>query len=136
MSSFAQNSPDKMDFQGLKRVDGKKIGLRHNRGMSQKHKDGKNSPIARRLRAIMLAENIKSQEVFAKKLNTDKKRLNNPMMGYPLSIDMAQRIKEVVPGMTRDWLYDGDEAALPVSLRDRLREAESRLTGLDEGAVS
>jgi hypothetical protein len=72
--------------------------------MAQKHKEGKNSPIARRLRAIMLAENIPSQEAFAAKLGIDKKRMNNPMVGYPLSIDLAQRIKLAVPGMTRDWL--------------------------------
>jgi hypothetical protein len=96
--------------------------------MAQKHKEGKNSPIARRLRAIMLAENIPSQEAFAEKLGIDKKRMNNPMVGYPLSIELAKRIKMVVPGMTRDWLYDGDEGGLPVSLRDRLREADKRLT--------
>ena len=50
------------------------------------------------------------------------------MVGYPLSINLAQRIKLVVPGMTRDWPYHGDEGGLPVSLRDRLREAHKRLT--------
>jgi len=117
-----------MDLPGLKMVGGQKIGPRHNPVMPLKHKDGKYSPIARRLRAIMLAENIPSQEAFAAKLGIDKKRMNNPMVGYPLSIDLAQRIKLVVPGMTRDWLYDGDEAGLPVSLRDRLREADRMLT--------
>jgi hypothetical protein len=76
----------------------------------------------------MVAEDIPSQEAFAAKLGIDKKRMNNPMVGYPLSIDLAQRIKRIVPGMTRDWLYDGDEAGLPVSLRDRLRAADKRKT--------
>lgn len=73
----------------------------------------------------MLAEHIPTQDAFATKLDVEKKRLNNAMVGYPLSIDLAVKIKKAVPGMTRDWLYDGDEAGLPVSLRDRLREAET-----------
>jgi hypothetical protein len=91
--------------------------------MSEKHPDGRNSPIARRLRAIMAAEHIPTQDAFAARLGVDTKRLNNALVGYSLSVDLAQRIKRAVPGMTRDWLYDGDENGLPVSLRDRLREA-------------
>lgn len=73
----------------------------------------------------MLAEHIPTQDAFATKLEVEKKRLNNAMVGYPLSIDLAVKIKKAVPGMTRDWLYDGDEVGLPVSLRERLRQAET-----------
>lgn len=75
----------------------------------------------------MLAEGIPTQDAFAAKLGVDKKRLNNPMVGYTLSVDLAMRIRNAIPGMTRDWLYEGDETGLPVGLRDRLRDAAMRL---------
>lgn len=78
----------------------------------------------------MESEGIQTQDQFADLLGVDKKRLNNALVGYPLSIDLAMRIKNAIPGMTRDWLYDADEGGLPVSLRDRLRAAEMRLKGV------
>lgn len=75
----------------------------------------------------MEAERLDTQDAFADLIGVDKKRLNNPLVGYSLSIDLAMKIKNAVPGMTRDWLYDGDEGGLPVSLRDRLRAAATRL---------
>jgi hypothetical protein len=108
-------------------MDSKLFGLRPNLGMAKKDPRGKNSDIAIRLRAIMEAEHIGTQDAFAAKITTEKKRLNNPMVGYPLSIEISTKIKRAVPGMTRDWLYDGDVDGLPVSLRDRLLEAETKL---------
>lgn len=117
-------------------MDSKFFGHRSNTGMSNKHPDGKNSPIALRLRAVMAVEGARTQDEFADRLKVEKKRLNNPLVGYPLSIEVAQRIKQAVPGMTRDWLYDGDEGGLPVSLRDRLREAATRLRQGAGGAAA
>lgn len=105
--------------------------------MANKDPDGKNSALAQRLRAVMVAENIPTQDAFATMLGVEKKRLNNPFNGYTLSVDLAMRIRNTIPGMTRDWLYDGDEGGLPVSLRDRLREAATTLraaTGRSKGA--
>jgi len=73
----------------------------------------------------------RTQEEFANKLKVEKKRLNNALVGYPISIEIAQKVKLALSGLTRDWLYDGDEGGLPVSLRDELRE---RLTKLSAGA--
>ena len=112
-------------------MDSKLFGQRPNAGMSKKHPDGKSSPIAIRLRAVMAVENARTQDEFAERLGVEKKRLNNALVGYPLSIEVAQKIKQAVPGITRDWLYDGDEGGLPVSLRDALRQAE---TSVREGA--
>lgn len=120
-------------------MDSKFFGPRSYTGMSSKHPDGKNSPIALRLRAVMLVEKARTQDAFAERLKVEKKRLNNALVGYPLSIEVAQKVKQAVPGITRDWLYDGDEGGLPVSLRDRLREAETRLrqaAGRDSGATA
>lgn len=112
-------------------MDSKLFGQRRNTGMSKKHPDGKSSPIAIRLRAVMAVENARTQDEFADRLGVEKKRLNNALVGYPLSIEVAQKVKQTVPGITRDWLYDGDEGGLPVSLRDALRQAE---TSVREGA--
>lgn len=96
--------------------------------MSQKHPDGKNAPTARRLRAVMALLGDRTQDEFAARLNLEKKRINNPLVGYPISIEVAQKVKIAVPGVTRDWLYDGDEGGLPVSLRDALRAHETKVS--------
>jgi hypothetical protein len=55
----------------------------------------------------------------------DVARLANVEIGYPLSIDLANKIRLAVPGMTLDWLYHGEERGLPIELVLRLRtEAE------------
>lgn len=108
-------------------MDSKIFGQGPNAGMSKKHPDGKSSPIALRLRAVMAHERARTQDEFAERLGVEKKRLNNALVGYPLSIEVAQKIKQTVPGITRDWLYDGDEGGLPVSLRDELRLAETKV---------
>lgn len=108
-------------------MDRKLFGFRPTSGMPNKDPLGKNSDIAIRLRAIMVAEHLDTQDAFADRIKSDKKRLNNPMVGYSLSTDLAMKIKRAIPGMTRDWLYDGDVEGLPVSLRDRLLEAETKL---------
>lgn len=111
-------------------MDSKLFGFRPNLGMLTKaNKDpaGKDADLAKRLRSVMVAEGIKTQKEFAAKLGVESKRLNNPLVGYTLSVDLANRIKKLVPGITRDWLYDGDEDGLPVSVRDRLREAATKL---------
>ncbi len=78
--------------------------------MREKQEAGRGTAIARRLRAVLEAEHIPTQGAFAVRLGIEQQRLNNAFRGYPLSIDLAQRIKRAVPGMTLDWLYDGDEA--------------------------
>lgn len=106
-------------------MDSNFLGRAPRSGMPKKDPLGRNSDVAVRLRAIMLTENLATQDAFADKLEVEKKRLNNALVGYPLSIELAMKIKRAIPGITRDWLYDGDEGGLPVSLRDRLREAET-----------
>lgn len=108
-------------------MDRKLFGHRPSLGMPKKDPAGKNSEIALRLRAIMVVENHRTQDAFAEALGVEKKRVNNPLVGYPLSIEVANRLRKTIPGMTRDWLYDGDEAGMAVSLRDALREALIKL---------
>lgn len=108
-------------------MDRKLFGHGRSSAMPKKDPAGKNAPVAQRLRAIMVAEQLPNQDAFANRIRAEKKRLNNVMVGYPLSIELAQKIKRAIPGMTRDWLYDGDEDGMPVSLRDRLRDAATML---------
>lgn len=110
-------------------MDRNLFGFPARSGMAKKDPAGKDAELAQRLRAVMAAEDIKTQKEFAAKLGVETKRLNNALVGYTLSVELAQKIKRLVPGMTRDWLYDGDEDGLPVSLRDRLREAVTSVRG-------
>ena len=107
-------------------MDGKKLEHRRLSRMSKKDPAGKNSDTAIRARHYGSRASADAGR-FCRAHRSQKKRLNNAMVGYPLSIELAMKIKRAVPGMTRDWLYDGDEGALPVSLRDALREVETRL---------
>jgi hypothetical protein len=43
--------------------------------------------------------------------------------GSPLSISLANKIRAAVPGMSLDWLYHGDERALPMDMVIKLRTA-------------
>ena len=104
-------------------MDSKLFGHVPRSGMSQRHPKGKNAPTAVRLRAVMFLLKDPNQAKFAKRLGVEMKRINNAMGGYPISIEVAQRVRLAVPGITRDWLYDGDESGLTVSLRDALRAA-------------
>ena len=72
----------------------------------------------RLLRIALFAEN---NSQFARRIGVSVKRLNNVERGYPLSIAVANRVRTAVPGITLDWLYHGDERALPVGMLDKLR---------------
>jgi len=45
--------------------------------------------------------------------------------GLPLSISVAN--KTAVPGVSLDWLYHGDERALPMAMVDKLKAASAAL---------
>jgi transcriptional regulator with XRE-family HTH domain len=52
----------------------------------------------RKLRAAIFAENSTQ---FAKRIGVSIQRLNNFENGFPLSIDVANRIRAAVPGLGR-----------------------------------
>jgi hypothetical protein len=70
---------------------------------------GKWNPVAIRLRVLRRALFDESATQFAKRLGITATRLRNFEKGYPLSIDVAIKIRAAVPGMTPDWLYHGEE---------------------------
>lgn len=61
---------------------------------------------------------------FADFLGVSLQRLNNVENGFPLGLDLARRIRNRVPGVTLDWLLEGDGRGLSVDLADRLYRAQ------------
>ena len=76
-------------------------------------------------RRLALLRNVcgyPSQKLFAEALGIEKGTLGQYESGrsYPKP-DVLGRIRQLT-GATSDWLYFGDEAALPLILVQRLRE--------------
>ncbi len=91
------------------------------RGMAIRQRGGKHHPGAQRLRLLRSALYNEDCTQFAARLGISVQRMNNFENGYPLSLEVASRICAVVPGMSLDWLYRGDERALPAVMLDKLR---------------
>jgi plasmid maintenance system antidote protein VapI len=87
---------------------------------------GKWNPVAIRLRVLRRALFDDSATQFAKRLGITATRLRNLEKGYPLSIDVAIKIRAAVPGMTPDWLYHGEERSLPMEMVMRLRDEATK----------
>jgi DNA-binding XRE family transcriptional regulator len=77
---------------------------------------GKWNPVAIRLRVLRRALFDENVSQFARRLGISTTRLLNIEKGYPLSIDVAIKIRAAVPGMTPDWPYHGDERSLPMEI--------------------
>jgi hypothetical protein len=92
-------------------------------------RDNKRNPVAQRLRLLRRAIFDENCSQFSVRIDISKQRMNNFENGYPLSIDMANRIRAAVPGITLDWLFHGDERALPVEMLDKLRSAVPKTKG-------
>jgi transcriptional regulator with XRE-family HTH domain len=66
-----------------------------------------------------------SQIAFAKELGISASRWNNFEGGKPLSIEIAQKLVRIIPGLSLDWLYNGERRGLSVELDRRLYQSES-----------
>lgn len=91
------------------------------RRMAVKEKGGKWAPHAIRLRVLRCALFDEPSSGFARRLKVSPQRLGNMENGFPLSIDVANKIRQVAPGITLDWLYHGEERAVPLDMITRLR---------------
>lgn len=93
--------------------------------MATPESGGKTAPTAVRMRQLRrasgYADNAKG---FAEKLGITPPRLSNFENGLPISIDVAKRICQQVPGMSLDWLYYGKLEAVPLALQRRLEAAD------------
>jgi hypothetical protein len=71
---------------------------------------GKTTAPARRLRALIEVlgfEGRGAQTQFAKEIGVDRRRLNNVLVGYPLSQKLAQKIIGRYPDVSSDFLLLG-----------------------------
>lgn len=105
------------------------------RDMATRESGGKNSPTAVRLRLLRTAIFAENTTAFAARVGISTQRLNNMENGFPLSLDVAKKIRATVPGVTTDWLFFADERALPVEMLTRLRTAASQLPLSDQIAA-
>lgn len=80
------------------------------------------SDVGRRLRAIMVELGYRKPADFAAALDIVPAAVSNWMSGYNLpKLQTAAKLVELIPDLTLDWIYLGDEARLPRGLADRLR---------------
>jgi transcriptional regulator with XRE-family HTH domain len=98
----------------------------NSRRMAIKQKGGKWAPHAVRLRVLRCALFNENSSQFAKRLHISVQRINNMENGFPISIDVANKIRLAAPGITLDWLYHGDERAVPGEMLMRLREESAK----------
>jgi hypothetical protein len=59
---------------------------------------------------------------FARWLNVEPRRWNNFEAGYPFSRGIANKLVEKIPGLSRDWLFDGNPRGLSIEMARRLGE--------------
>lgn len=68
-----------------------------------------------------------NQLAFAAYLGISPPRWNNyETQGLPLSVDVAMRLIQRIPGLTLDWLYLGKADGLPLQLARKLEESKAR----------
>lgn len=83
--------------------------------------------IRRRLQVVRALIAGDNQAEFARQLGVSRTRWNNIECGFPMSMQMAYMLTNLVPGLTIEWLTEGRDGYLPAALRTRLREAELSL---------
>jgi transcriptional regulator with XRE-family HTH domain len=93
--------------------------------MAIRQRGGPNHPVAKRVRLLREALFHEHCSAFGRRLGISVQRINNFENGYPLSLEVANRIRAPCPGLTLDWLYHGDERALPMDMVQRLRSSKS-----------
>ena len=85
---------------------------------------------ARRLRAlieILGFEGRGAQTRFAEEIGVDRRRLNNVLVGYPLSRQLAEKIIRRYPGVSADFLFLGQSGGhLDRELEQQLLEYQKR----------
>ena len=98
------------------------------RGMAgKKNPMGPQSPVANRVRLLRLAMGYADTAPFARYLGITRSRLANVEGGHPLGIDLATRMVQMTD-VSRDWLYDGKVAGMPVELLRKIQAVEAGAT--------
>jgi transcriptional regulator with XRE-family HTH domain len=103
--------------------------LPNSREMAIRQAGGKRNPVAQRLRLLRAAIFHENSTKFAARVGISIQRMNNFENGYPVPVEVANRIRAAAPGVTLDWLYHGDERALPVEMLNKLRSELGKHSG-------
>jgi transcriptional regulator with XRE-family HTH domain len=74
-----------------------------------------------RVKRLRLALGL-SQRKMAEYLGVNENRWNNIERGFSLGIDLARIVCRKCPGVTLDWLYEGNPYFLSPDMRHRLGE--------------
>lgn len=93
---------------------------------NQRRQNPPPNEVARRLRLLRsVVKPGMNGAQFAAFLGVHHARYGNAENGYPLSLGLAQTIKQRIPGISLDWLYHGDVRAVHLELAQRLSDAEA-----------
>lgn len=92
--------------------------------MHTKESGGRESPGARRLRLIRLAEGETNSSRWAKRLGWTLPQLSNYENGVMISRNAAIQMANRIPGLTTDYILRGVMDGMTVDLRRRIEEAE------------
>lgn len=90
--------------------------------MTTRHPDGKNAPTAHRARQLVACMGFETSTDFARFLKIEPDRWRNFERGYPFSREVANRLVAAFPGITRDWLHEGNANGLSVEMARMLGE--------------
>lgn len=90
-----------------------------------KETGGRQTPTAKRLLALMHAEQMTVQKVFAEHIGVSQQQLANFLNGFRIPENVSARMKVKIPGFSRDWLYDGEIDKLGFDLRRRIQAYEA-----------
>lgn len=92
--------------------------------MHKKESGGRESPGAKRLRLIRLAESETNSSRWAKRLGWSLPQLSNYENGVTISRNAAIQMANAIPGLTTDYILRGVVDGMTVDLRRRIEEAE------------
>lgn len=81
---------------------------------------------AERMRRLRIYHNYGTQTAFAARLGISLTRWNNyEKSGMPLGKDMEDLLVQITPGLTLDWLRNGERRGLSVELDRRLHQPDA-----------
>jgi DNA-binding XRE family transcriptional regulator len=87
-------------------------------------------PTTQRLKRLRKALGYEDQAVFARALGISRARWHTYETGLTIPVEMALRVRDQCrrdgyPGLTLDWIYDGNADHLPVDLAIKLGEVRA-----------
>lgn len=81
--------------------------------------------VGRRLALVRRALGLNQKEL-SEKLNVLNSRWSNwELGGNQIPPSETRKLKHLLPGLTQDWVYDGDRSGLPHRLAELLDKLES-----------